>query len=73
MKDTLKARWNQEVAFVAMGFRSWGRNVTEWGSELIEKLALPSPPGDSAGALADVQVEAGTKGEQSVPPTPPAP
>ncbi|KAH6903184.1 hypothetical protein BKA70DRAFT_1026811, partial [Coprinopsis sp. MPI-PUGE-AT-0042] len=32
---TLKNTWNQEVAFLAAGFRAWGRQTAEWGTELL--------------------------------------
>ncbi|KAG2007027.1 hypothetical protein CC2G_014756 [Coprinopsis cinerea AmutBmut pab1-1] len=41
--ETLKSRWNQEIAYIAAGFRGWGRDLTRWGNGLLEKLPTPSP------------------------------
>lgn len=38
---TLKNTWNQEVAFIAAGFSGWGRELTRWGTEMLEKLPKP--------------------------------
>lgn len=36
--DILKSRWNQEVEYMAAGFRGWGQEAAQWGISLLDKL-----------------------------------
>ncbi|TFK25432.1 hypothetical protein FA15DRAFT_550811, partial [Coprinopsis marcescibilis] len=31
LSTALKAQWNQEIAYLAAGFRDWNRRAMEWG------------------------------------------
>jgi len=36
----LKERWNQELAFLFVGFGEWDRRVGDWGRKLLDRAGM---------------------------------